>query len=157
MISWKENNLSYETYYELRDSVGWSNFCKEQAMVALSNSRYSVVMIDNDHAIAMGRLVGDGLYYTIVDVIVTPHYQGKEIGTCILDKILNYINTTTPCGGRVSIQLIAEKGKEDFYEKLGFKRIPHEFCGSGMRKVLYKKEDKMKSELVKLQAKRRAK
>lgn len=141
MISWIENNLSYETYYELRENVGWSNFCKEQAMVALSNSRYSVVVYDNNHAIAMGRLVGDGLYYTIVDVIVTPHYQGKKIGTCILEKILNYINTTTPSGGRVSIQLIAEKGKEDFYEKLGFKRIPHEFCGSGMRKVLYKKED----------------
>ena len=141
MISWKENNLSYETYYELRDSVGWSNFCKEQAMVALSNSRYSLVAYDNDHAIAMGRLVGDGLYYTIVDVIVTPDHQGKKIGTCILEKILNYINTTTPSGGRVSIQLISEKGKEDFYEKLGFKRIPHEFCGSGMRKVLNKKED----------------
>lgn len=37
MISWIENNLSYETYYELRENVGWSNFCKEQAMVALSN------------------------------------------------------------------------------------------------------------------------
>lgn len=141
MISWKENNLSYETYYELRESVGWSNFCKEQAMIALNSSIYNVVAYDNDNAIAMGRLVGDGLYYTIVDVIVTPHYQGKKIGTCILEKILNYINTRMPSGGRVSIQLISEKGKEDFYEKLGFKRIPHEFCGSGMRKVLYKKED----------------
>lgn len=140
MISWKENNLSYETYYELRECVGWSNFCKEQTMIALNSSIYNVVAYDNDNAIAMGRLVGDGLYYTIVDVIVTPHYQGKKIGTCILEKILNYINTTTPSGGRVSIQLISEKGKEDFYEKLGFKRIPHEFC-SGMRKVLNKNED----------------
>lgn len=28
------------------------------------------------------------------------------------------------------------KGKESFYEKLGFKFIPHEFCGSAMRKVI---------------------
>lgn len=34
--------------------------------------------------------------------------------------------------------VIAEKRKEAFYETLGFKRIPHEFCGSGMRKVIYK-------------------
>lgn len=34
--------------------------------------------------------------------------------------------------------MIAEQGKEDFYERLGFKRIPHEFCGAGMRKVIYK-------------------
>lgn len=43
-------------------------------------------------------------------------------------------------GGRVSIQLIAEKGKEGFYEKMGFKKIPHENCGSGMRKVIYNSE-----------------
>lgn len=77
MISWIENNLSYEVYYSLRESVGWSNFCKEQAMIALNNSRYSVVAYDTDQAIAMERLVGDGLHYTIVDVMVTPHYQGK--------------------------------------------------------------------------------
>ena len=140
MISWKENNLSYEVYYKLRENVGWSNFSKEQAIIALNNSRYNVVAYDNDNAIAMGRLVGDGLYYMIVDVIVTPNYQGKKLGTCIIEKILHYVNTTTPSGGRVSIQLISEKGKEDFYKKLGFKRIPHEFCGSGMRKVLYKNE-----------------
>lgn len=140
MITWIENDLSYEVYYKLRESVGWSNFSKEQATVALNNSRYNVVAYDNGQAIAMGRLVGDGLYYTIVDVIVTPHYQGNKIGTCIMEKILNYVNTTTPSGGRVSIQLISEKGKENFYEKLGFKRIPHESCGFGMRKVLYKNE-----------------
>lgn len=39
---------------------------------------------------------------------------------------------------RESVQLIAEKGKEPFYECLGFKTIPHEFCGSGMRRVIYK-------------------
>lgn len=41
-------------------------------------------------------------------------------------------------GDRSSIQLIAEKGKEGFYEKLGFHYIPHEFCGSAMRKVIRK-------------------
>lgn len=36
------------------------------------------------------------------------------------------------------VELIAEKGKEDFYLKKGFKLIPHEYCGSGMRKVIRK-------------------
>lgn len=27
--------------------------------------------------------------------------------------------------------MIAEKGKETFYETKGFKVVPHEFCGSG--------------------------
>ncbi len=31
-----------------------------------------------------------------------------------------------PIGGRASIQLISEVGKEDFYLKQGFKLIPHD-------------------------------
>ena len=44
----------------------------------------------------------------------------------------------TPDGGRASVQLIAEKEKENFYIKKGFKCIPHEFCGCGMRKIIKK-------------------
>jgi hypothetical protein len=51
---------------------------------------------------------------------------------------LDYTDSQTPSGSRASIQLIAEKGKEEFYEKLGFKKIPHEHCGSGMRKIIHK-------------------
>ena len=84
----------------------------------------------------MGRLIGDGIYYMMVDIIVEPSYQGKGIGSNIVNKLIEYVHRETPVGGRSSIQLIAEKGKESFYEKLGFKFIPHEFCGSAMRKVI---------------------
>ena len=62
----------------------------------------------------------------------------RGIGSKIIDIIIAYVDKETPIGGRSSIQLIAEKGKERFYEKRGFKTIPHEFCGSGMRKVIRK-------------------
>lgn len=52
--------------------------------------------------------------------------------------LIEYVRNRTTIGGRSSIQLIAEKGKEEFYEKAGFKRIPHDYCGSGMRKVIHK-------------------
>ena len=52
--------------------------------------------------------------------------------------IVEYVDKETPVGGRSSIQLIAEKGKETFYETRGFKIVPHEFCGSGMRKIIHK-------------------
>lgn len=58
----------------------------------------------------------------------------------VIYKLLDYVEKNTPPGGRSSVSLIAEKGKEAFYETLGFKKIPHEFCGSGMRKVIRKKE-----------------
>lgn len=137
-MEYKENVLSYEDYYRLRTSAGWRNFPRLQAETALNHSLYTVIAVENDHTIAMGRLIGDGQYYMIVDVIVHPDFQKQKIGTSILNMLLNYIDRHILDGGRASVQLIAEKGKEPFYESLGFKRIPHEFCGSGMRKVIYK-------------------
>lgn len=133
-----ENILDYETYYALRASVGWRNICREQAEKSIKNSYYSVVLQENSINIAMGRVIGDGMYFTIVDIVVRPEYQGQGIGTMIIQRILRYIEEKMPIGGRASIQLISEIGKEDFYIKQGFKLIPHEYCGPALRKVIHK-------------------
>lgn len=138
MIIYMENQLNYEIYHSLRESVGWKNFQEEQAKKAIHKSLYDLVVYDDSTAVAMARMIGDGLYCVIVDVVVTPAYQHRGIGTELMKRLLDYVDRETPVGGRVSIQLIAEKGKEPFYEKLGFQMIPHEYCGSGMRKVLHK-------------------
>lgn len=137
-MDYKENTLSYEDYCRLRQSVGWTNFSKAQTEKSLERSLYTVVANSDDQAVGMGRLIGDGMYYMIVDIVVLPTYQKLGIGSTILNMIVDYVNRETPVGGRSSIQLIAEKGKEKFYEKRGFKIIPHDFCGSGMRKVIRK-------------------
>lgn len=135
---YKENALTYDDYFMLRESVGWINFSRKQVQSALSNSIYTVIAVDNDKTIGMGRLVGDGMYYIMVDIVVQPDCQNRGIGTKIVDMLTAYVNRETPVCGRSSIQLIAEKGKEGFYEKVGFKIIPHEHCGVGMRKVVRK-------------------
>lgn len=135
----KENQLNYETYYTLRESVGWNNWSKEQAEKALENSYYSIVIFYNDNAIGMGRVVGVGIYFTIVDIVVRPEYQGRKIGTTIMNSILEYIEKNMCEGSRVSVQLLAEVGKEQFYIKQGFKLVPHEYCGPALRKIIYKK------------------
>lgn len=137
-MEYNENKLTYEEYISLRSSVGWNNFSAEQALKSVENSLYDITVVDNNQTIAMGRLIGDGTYYMVVDIVVKPGYQRIGIGSQIIDMILNYIDTNTPIGGRSSVWLIAEKGKEEFYLKKGFKLIPHEFCGSGMRKVIKK-------------------
>ena len=135
----KENQFNYETYYTLRESVGWNNWSKEQAEKALENSYYSIVIFYNDNAIGMGRVVGDGIYFTIVDIVVRPEYQCRKIGTTIMNSILEYIEKNMCEGSRVSVQLLAEVGKEQFYIKQGFKLVPHEYCGPALRKIIYKK------------------
>ncbi|MCI8968967.1 MAG: GNAT family N-acetyltransferase [Lachnospiraceae bacterium] len=135
---YRENTLSYDDYYRLRESVAWLNFSREQTEKALNNSLYTVVAEDDGKVVGMGRMTGDGLYYLIVDIVVQPDHQKKGIGSTIIDMMIDYVDRETPIGGRSSVQLTAEKGKETFYEKKGFKLIPHEHCGSGMRKIIRK-------------------
>ena len=137
-MNYKENTLCYEEYCKLRESVGWINFSRTQTEKSLQNSLYTVAAEEDNQVVGMGRLIGDGMYYMIVDIVVQPAYQQMGIGSKILNMIIEYVDSATPGGGRSSIQLIAEKGKEPFYESRGFKIIPHEFCGSGMRKVIRK-------------------
>lgn len=137
-MKYKENELTFEDYILLRSSVGWNNFEDSQMIKAIQNSLYTITVVEEEQVIAMGRLIGDGMYYLVVDIVVKPEYQKQGIGSQIIDKILNYIEDRTPVGGRSSVQLTAEKGKEAFYINKGFKLIPHEFCGSGMRKVIHK-------------------
>jgi len=138
IMEYRENDLTYQEYISLRSSVGWNNFAKEQVSKSINNSIYSVTVVENGETIAMGRLLGDGIYFMIVDIVVNPEFQGRGIGSKIVDMLLKYVDDMTPTGGRSSIQLIAEPGKEEFYIKRGFKLIPHEYCGSGMRKVIRK-------------------
>ncbi len=136
-LTFFENNLPYTEYSELRESVGWNLFSEEQTKQALKRSFYSVLIKAHEKPIAMGRVVGDGIYFTIVDVIVRPEFQGKGLGSQIMDMLLKEIEASLPRGSRASIQLISEIGKEAFYLKQGFKLVPHEFCGSALRKVIY--------------------
>lgn len=137
-MEYRKNELTYEDYISLRNSVGWNNFAEEQVSKSINNAILNITVIDEGETVAMGRLIGDGIYYLIVDVVVQPEYQGQGIGSTIIDILLKYVEEHTPNDGRASVQLIAEKGKEEFYINRGFKLIPHEFCGSGMRKIIRK-------------------
>lgn len=136
-MEYRENQLTYENYVSLRTAVGWNNYAVEQVAQSISNG-FNIIAVKDKQTIAMGRLIGDGIYYLIVDVVVKPEYQKQGIGSHIVNLLLEYVDDNTPCGGRSSVQLIAEKGKEGFYLGKGFKLIPHEFCGSGLRKVINK-------------------
>ncbi len=135
-MEYKENSLVYEDYCKLRESAGWPVF--SNARKSLGNSLYTIAAVQNNQTVGMGRLIGDGMYYMIADVVVHPDYQKQGIGSKMVSMLTEYVNAETPAGGRSSIQLIAEKGKEAFYMEMGFRLIPHEFCGSGMRMVIRK-------------------
>lgn len=80
----------------------------------------------------MARAVGDGLYYFIVDVVVNPEYQKKGIGKLLIESIVEEVQKKTDKGQKCSINLVSMKGKEEFYEKCGFRKIPFDYTGYGM-------------------------
>ncbi len=136
-IRYCEEKPDLETYYDLRASVDFKNFCPEQSQKALDKREYFIIAKDGEKAVGMGSVVGDGMYCTIVDVTVRPEYQGNHIGASIVNKLVELIQNNAPEGARLSIQLIAAKGKDGFYKKLGFEALPDENAGPALRKLIY--------------------
>jgi ribosomal protein S18 acetylase RimI-like enzyme len=68
----------------------------------------------------------------IQDIMVSPDYQSKKIGTEIMNKLLERINVIKLDNPHVRIYLGASKGKEVFYRKFGFITREEANLGSGM-------------------------
>ena len=133
-----ENNLQPEEYNELRNSVGWDSKNENVIIEALRNSVIIKKIIVDNKAVGMARAIGDGLYYLIVDVVVSQEYQGKGIGKILIEEIVKEVSNKTKEGQKASINLVSMQGKEEFYEKCGFRKIPFDFTGYGMIKRIKK-------------------
>ncbi len=106
-MNYKENTLCYEEYCKLRESVGWINFSRTQTEKSLQNSLYTVAAEEDNQVVGMGRVIGDGMYYMIVDIVVQPAYQQMGIGSKLLNMIIEYVESATPEGGRCTMQFIS--------------------------------------------------
>ena len=119
----KENELTAKDFIRLKIETGFRERPIEQVEKALENNLFDVIAVCNDEVIGMGRLVGDGvMYWYLQEIIVLPEFQGKGIGTRIVDRLLEYIKDNTTPGTFVSIGLTAATGKDTFYEKFGFSK-----------------------------------
>ena len=127
-----ENTITLKEYNQLRNSVGWESKEMQITQKALENSIIVKKATLENNVIGMARVIGDGLYYYIVDVVVNPEYQNKGIGKLLIESIVKDIEACTKIGQKCSIYLISMKGKEEFYEKCGFTRIPYDYTGYGM-------------------------
>lgn len=133
-----ENNINVEDYNSLREKVGWrikdSNVIKR----ALSNSSFMKKAIVNNEVVGMARVISDGMYALIADVIVSPEYQNKGIGKLLINALLKDLEDSINEGEEISVNLVSMKGKEEFYEKCGFNKIPYDYTGYGMKKKIQK-------------------
>lgn len=134
-----DESLSVEEYNTLRKSVKWDEKDIALARKALSESIIVRKASIGGEVVGMARVLGDGVfYYFIVDVIVKESYQKQGIGKKIIDSILDEVENRTQEGQSCSITLLSMEGKEPFYEKCGFTKVPTGYTGYGMIKRIHK-------------------
>lgn len=127
------DQMTGEEYNELRMSVEWRPITDGQAARGLAHTTFLTAVRDNGQIIAMGRMLFDYGYTAYLgDVIVRPEYQGQGIGKQIVQNLIERTMDAAYEDERIMFILGAAKGKEGFYEKLGFHRRPNEFSGDGM-------------------------
>lgn len=137
MITIKENEITVSEYLSLRAKVGWRELTKKQAEMALLNSLYVVGAYDGEKLVGMGRIVGDGAVICYVqDLIVIPEFQGKKVGSKVLNTLIQYVDSLKMSDSQIMLCLMCAKGREVFYEKHGFIRRPTENLGPGMIQYL---------------------
>ena len=90
----------------------------EDLKISFSNSMYKCFVFDADILVGVGRALADGVDCSyICDVAVHPKCQGMGIGKAIITKLQELSK------GHRKIILYANPGKEEFYKKLGFRRM----------------------------------
>lgn len=136
-IKIKINTLTTDMFLELYTSVGWEPPCREQMECALKNTVASFVAYEEDKAIGMVRIIGDGgMSFYIKDFAVLPGYQGKGVGQMLLMELQQYLLEYKPAEWAVSLELISTKEAVEFYKKHGFEEMPCETDGPGMFKMI---------------------
>jgi ribosomal protein S18 acetylase RimI-like enzyme len=121
--------MDYEWVFST-DAVDWGELCElyriaplgtknpAELQVCFANSRYVCFVFDGGRLIGAGRALADGVDCSyLADVAVHPDYQGTGLGKGIVARLMEL------SAGHSKIILYAAPGKEDFYRKLGFKRM----------------------------------
>ena len=135
-INYIEKTPTLDDFNMLTESVGWGKRENNIVKEALRNTLYSLCVYDENRLIGYGRIIGDKtIFLYIQDIMVIPKYQGKQIGTEIMYKLLEQVDRYKKVNPNIRTYLGASKGKEGFYEKFGFISRPNDKLGAGM--ILY--------------------
>ena len=105
-------------------SAGWwgEHQPDDSELVArlVSGSHCFLTAVMDGNIIAMGRAISDRASDAYIqDVTVHPAFRGQDIGTRIVEKLVDRLRNDGICW----IGLIAERGSCDFYKKIGFKQM----------------------------------
>lgn len=121
-------------YFSLFLTTGWNKDYQAspvELQKANKSSWFAVSAYDSDKLVGFGRVVTDFVLHAMIfDMIVLPDYQGRGIGTMIMETLVKKCKDQ----GIRDIQLFCAKGKRAFYEKNGFEARAEDAPGMQLRK-----------------------
>ena len=109
-------------YLALIESVGWRPRELRAVKLALSQSLYAVCAEVDRRAIGCGRVIGDGgLHLYLTDVIVTPAFQRRGIGTKLVAALTRFVESSPYANTLVAV--LPTPGLIDFYARHRFESL----------------------------------
>ncbi len=114
-------------YCRLRKICGLSPRSERAAAIGLPNTVVGVTISRQGALIGMGRVVGDGLFYQIVDIAVDPDHQGKGLGKEIMRRLLEALELVGDAEAYVS--LIADGEAHALYRQFDFEPVAPKSIG----------------------------
>lgn len=119
-----------DEFLKLFNSVDWERD-KKRAKENKKHSYFAVSLYIDNEIVGMGRVVGDGAYFTIYDIVVDKEHQSLGLGSIIMREIVEWYKTIKD--DDTFLYVNASKNRELFYEKFGFRSRPNDDVGAGMK------------------------
>jgi len=120
-----KDQITFDEITQLTESVGWGKCfhqSEEKWRRVLAVSTYIAYIKDHEKLIGFGRILEDGIMCMFYDICIHPDYQGKQIGTLLMNYLIDKIKDKE----YLSIGLFTWEGNptaDQFYERLGFQKV----------------------------------
>jgi ribosomal protein S18 acetylase RimI-like enzyme len=112
----EKTEVSAKAIAELRRAVGWNGMeiCYKNKLMT---SYYHIAVYDGDRLIGFVDTTSNGVTDAYIqDLIVHPDYQGKGIGTELMNRVISYLKERNI----FMISVLFEEKLKPFYARFGF-------------------------------------
>ena len=124
MIYKYNEKIDVKEICDLRQSVGWNRMEKEMADPRLT-SFYHIAVYEEENQKIIGFVdsVSNGVTDAYIqDLMVHPDFQGKGLGSELMNKMIDYLKKA----GIYMISVLYDEDLKDFYSRFGFYNL---LCG----------------------------
>lgn len=122
MIYQYNETVSAKDLSDLREAVGWNRMESEYSN-PLMMSFYHIAVYEDDKMVGYIDSVSNGVTDAYIqDLMVHPDYQGKGVGTELMNQMITYLKEN-----RIYIiSVVFEESLKPFYDRFGFSSM---LCG----------------------------